>query len=104
DRAQRPQFRCLFRLLERAFGAGRELAGAIEPEQLARRRREAAMTRRSFPTGTFLGLFLALLMPGLAAQTGQGRTFATPEAAVQVLIDTVKAGNLDDLIAIFGHD
>jgi DUF2950 family protein len=62
------------------------------------------MTRRSFPTATFLGLFLALLMPGLAAQTGQGRTFATPEAAVQVLIDTVKTGNLDDLIAIFGSD
>jgi hypothetical protein len=33
-----------------------------------------------------------------------GRTFATPEEAVKVLIDTVKAGNLDALLAIFGKE
>ena len=33
-----------------------------------------------------------------------GRTFASPEEAVKVLIDTVKAGNLDALIGIFGKE
>jgi hypothetical protein len=38
------------------------------------------------------------------AQAAPHRTFASPEEAVQVLIDTVKAGSLDGLIAIFGPD
>ncbi|HEY7291038.1 MAG TPA: DUF2950 domain-containing protein [Vicinamibacterales bacterium] len=46
----------------------------------------------------------ALLSIGLSAQPAPHRVFATPEAAVQALIDTVKAGNLDELIAIFGPD
>ena len=33
-----------------------------------------------------------------------GRTFASPEEAVKVLIDTVKAGNLDTLMGIFGKE
>ena len=32
------------------------------------------------------------------------RTFATPDAAVQALIEAVKGGNLDDVTAIFGPD
>jgi hypothetical protein len=32
------------------------------------------------------------------------RTFASPEEAVKTLIDTVKAGNLDALLAIFGKE
>src|SRR4030095_3038096 len=32
------------------------------------------------------------------------RTFASPEEAVKVLIDTVKAGNLDTLMGIFGKE
>ena len=36
------------------------------------------------------------------AQTTTQKTFATPEEAVKSLADTVKAGNLDALLAIFG--
>ena len=38
------------------------------------------------------------------AQTAKQRTFASPEEAVKALIDTVKAENLDGLLAIFGPD
>jgi hypothetical protein len=38
------------------------------------------------------------------AQAAPHRTFGSPEEAVRVLIETVKAGNLDGLIAIFGPD
>jgi hypothetical protein len=34
----------------------------------------------------------------------QHRRFGTPEEAVRVLADVVKAGNLEDLLAIFGQD
>jgi Protein of unknown function (DUF2950) len=45
----------------------------------------------------------ALLAVGAAVTAaGPQRTFATPEDAVKALIDVVKAGNLDDLIAILG--
>ena len=37
-----------------------------------------------------------------AAQAG--RQFASPEEAVKALIDTVKAGSVDELLAIFGAD
>jgi Protein of unknown function (DUF2950) len=47
---------------------------------------------------------LVSLTPGAAAQASHGRTFPTAEAAVQTLIDTVKAGNLDELVAIFGPE
>jgi Protein of unknown function (DUF2950) len=40
----------------------------------------------------------------LAAQRPAQRTFATPEDAVRGLIEAAKAGNLDDLRAIFGPD
>ena len=38
------------------------------------------------------------------AEAQTGRQFASPEEAVKALIDTVKAGNLDGLIAIFGPE
>ena len=38
------------------------------------------------------------------AQTSSQKTFATPEEAVKALVDTVKAGNLDALVAIFGPE
>jgi hypothetical protein len=38
----------------------------------------------------------------VAAQAA--RQFASPEEAVKVLIDTVKAGNVDNLVAIFGAE
>jgi hypothetical protein len=40
----------------------------------------------------------------LAAQTSTHLTFATPEEAVQALVDAAKKGNLDGLLAIFGPD
>jgi hypothetical protein len=43
-----------------------------------------------------------LSMSTTAAQNAPVRTFATPEDAVQALIGTVKAGKLDDLVALFG--
>jgi hypothetical protein len=48
-------------------------------------------------------VLLALTFP-IAAQSTRHRTFPTPDAAVKVLIDAVKAGNLDELRAIFGPD
>lgn len=38
------------------------------------------------------------------AQTVAQKTFATPEDAVKALADTVKAGNLDAVVAIFGAE
>jgi hypothetical protein len=38
------------------------------------------------------------------APTGPRRTFATPEEAVRALADAVKAGNLDEVVAIFAPD
>jgi hypothetical protein len=52
---------------------------------------------------------LALVAIGFLArrassQSTPHRTFATPEEAVTVLMATVKAGNVDELLAIFGPD
>lgn len=43
-----------------------------------------------------------LSVPTVAAQNAPVRTFATPEEAAQALITIVKAGKLDDLLALFG--
>jgi hypothetical protein len=52
-----------------------------------------------------ISLLTASLLAGVVfAQGAAPRTFPTPEAAVDALIDTVKAGNLDTLLAIFGTD
>ena len=55
---------------------------------------------------SLVGVLLAALLSSVtpAAQTGRYRTFATPEAAVQALVDATKAGKLDGLIAIFGPE
>ncbi len=49
------------------------------------------------------GLLCACAVTVLA-QTGAQRTFASPEDAVKALADTVKAGNLEALLAIFGPE
>ena len=51
-------------------------------------------------------VLLALLASSAiaAGQTATQRTFATPEDAVKALVDTVKTGNIDQLLAIFGPD
>ena len=46
----------------------------------------------------------ALSLHRRCAPSRRTRTFATPEDAVRALIDAVKAGTLDDLLAIFGPD
>ena len=55
---------------------------------------------------TFVGVLLAALLSlaTAAAQAGRHRTFASPEQAVQSLVDAVKTGNLDELLAIFGPE
>ena len=60
-----------------------------------------------FRRGLWLACACALIaMPTLAsravAQAPQQRTFASPEAAVKALVDTTKAGNLDQLLTLFG--
>ena len=62
--------------------------------------------RRSVSARVFACALLALLASSAiaAGQTAKQRTFATPEDAVKALADTVKAGQLDALLAIFGPD
>jgi len=62
--------------------------------------------RRSLSARVFACAWLALLASsaGAAAQTGTQRAFGAPEDAVKALADTVKAGNVDELLAIFGPE
>ena len=55
---------------------------------------------------TRITLLLALLASSasIAAQTATQRAFATPEEAVKALVDTVKSGNLDALLELFGPE
>ena len=58
-------------------------------------------------TRTICALLVALLASRSATVAGQTATqpaFSTPEEAVKALVDTVKAGNLDALLALFGPD
>jgi hypothetical protein len=50
------------------------------------------------------GTVLAACLLVSAAAQNASRTFATPEEAVRALIDAVKSGNLENVIAIFGPD
>jgi len=49
-------------------------------------------------------LALLALSAGAAAQTTKQPAFATPEDAVKALVETVKANNLDALVALFGPE
>jgi hypothetical protein len=57
---------------------------------------------RAIAAGAALWALAGAPMP--TAAQGARRTFPAPEAAVQALIDAVKAGNLDAVKAIFGPD
>ena len=46
----------------------------------------------------------SLALSGCTAATPAQRTFASPEEAVRALNDAVKAGRLDDVVAIFGAE
>ena len=50
------------------------------------------------------GLACATLFPAACSRAPAYRTFATPEDGVRALSAAVKAGNLDEMIAIFGPE
>ena len=62
--------------------------------------------RRGLSARVFACALLALLASSASAagQTAAQRTFATPEDAVKALADTVKAGNVDAMLALFGPE
>ncbi len=62
--------------------------------------------RHSLRARVFACAWLALLASSATAagQTATPRTFATPEDAVKALVDTVKTGNVDALLAFFGPE
>ncbi len=55
-------------------------------------------------TRTIVLLALLASAAAIAAQTATHRAFAAPEDAVKALVDTVKAENLDELLALFGPE
>ena len=59
---------------------------------------------RARPVSLASVLLLVTYSTPSGAQAGKQRTFASPEEAVKTLITVVKAGNLDELTAIFGPD
>jgi len=67
---------------------------------------DLAPMRRRLSARVFACAWLALLASsaGAAAQTATQRAFGAPEDAVKALADTVKAGNVDELLAIFGPE
>jgi len=65
--------------------------------------RKAIGMKRGLCRIVAFALFGACASVGSAQAQGQ-RTFPTPEDAVKALADTVKAGNLDAVLAIFGPD
>ena len=83
--------------------------GQRSREQLARRRRTTPMRRRRSTTiVTLMALAGATLMTLVSctrkAPAPSARTFATPEDAVKALVEAVKAGKQEDVVAIFGPD
>jgi len=59
---------------------------------------------RSVPVTLSLAIALTLGLSACHRAQRVGRLFETPEQAAQALVATVKAGNVDDLVAIFGPD
>jgi hypothetical protein len=52
----------------------------------------------------FVLIGIPVLSSRPAAQAAQRRTFGSPEDAVKALVDAVRAGNLDQLLALFGQN
>jgi Protein of unknown function (DUF2950) len=61
------------------------------------------MTRKTASTIAY-ALTAALSCAACSRSTPQQRTFRAPEDAVRALTETTKAGNVDELVAIFGAD
>jgi hypothetical protein len=62
------------------------------------------MTARRVSAVLVCGVLVTVSWLAAAGQSPQYRRFSTPEEAVQTLAATVKAGNLDELLAIFAPD
>src|SRR5262245_55125975 len=78
-------------------------SGPSRAERGRRRWRPAEGLRRDIKWRSSLAGVVALSAI-VAAQTPATRTFATPEDAVKALVDTVKKGDVDALLAIFGPE
>ena len=98
SRAERHQIGRVFQLLQRQVGALGQRAWAKQP--LVEWRPEPAMTGRlaSMAVVLIAGMAIASCAPARP----QERRFGTPEEAVTALIDTAEAGNLDELLTLFG--
>jgi hypothetical protein len=87
---------------------GRARVGLAQPSRLAGGGAEADFPRVfGASRGVALalaGVALATLLACSRATSPPYRTFDTPEDAVKTLAAAVKAGNLDEVIAIFGPD
>jgi len=62
------------------------------------------MIARGLVALVFSCSLFALVSTGASAQAGATRTFAAPEEAVKALLDIVKKGDLNALLALFGTD
>ena len=101
--AKRHEIRCVFRLFERE-SRNAPPASADSAAGAARARRRTPMRRRrSTTTVALMALAGATLMTLVSctrtAPAPSERTFATPEDAVQALVEAVKAGKLEDVVA-----
>jgi hypothetical protein len=59
---------------------------------------------RLFPLTIATAMVFALFLPAGCSRKGASTNFASPEEGVQALIQAVKGGKLDDVIAIFGAE
>ena len=62
------------------------------------------MSARRVSAVLVCGVLASVSLLAAPGQSPQYRRFSTPEEAVQTLAATVKAGNLDELLAIFAPD
>ena len=62
------------------------------------------MTPRGLIALAFSCSLVALISTGAGAQTSANRTFASAEEAAKTLVDIVKKGDVDALLAVFGPD
>jgi hypothetical protein len=77
---------------------------ANDMTRIGRSRHSRLLRRGLVPSVLASALLLVTFATPSAGQAGKQRTFASPEEAVKTLITVVKAGNLDELTAIFGPD
>jgi DUF2950 family protein len=79
-------------------------AGRGEGRSTVRTRHAGTPAGRTAWLRAALALTWLAVLAALAAAEAPPRTFATPDEAVRALMDTVKAGDLPALVAIFGPE